>query len=162
MLADPKTAVGMVYDGDDLAFRRCDLVAAPFKIDGVVIVDSSRSSQREVEIEESRERTGSEGAGIFEESFLPNSDRNEIGAAVFGLVLAGEFHLKDFVGMLPIAHVGVGHESDKPALESAKAAFDFSFGLRSWGDEVSDAQSPQCALELALWVGVVIARAGSK
>ena len=59
--------------------------------------------------------------------------------------------------MLPIANVGVGHKSDEAALESAEAAFDFSFGLRSWSDEVSDAQSPQGALELALGVGVVTA-----
>ena len=162
MLAHPKTAVWMVYDGDSLAFGRGDLVAATFKIDGVVVVDSSRGSQREVKVEKSRLGAGPEGADVFPVSLLPNRDRNEIGAAVFGLVLAGEFHLKDFVGMLPIAHVGVGHESDKQALESAKAAFDFSFGLRSWGDEVGDAQSPQGALELALGIGVVTAGAGSK
>ena len=162
MLAHPKTAAGMVHDGDGLAFGRGDLVAATFKIDGVVVIDSSRGSQREVKVEKSREGAGPEGTCFFQKSLLPNRDRNEIGAAVFGLVLAGEFHLKDLVGMLPIAHVGVCHESDEAALESAEAAFDFSFGLWSWGDEVSDAKSPQRALELALGVGVVIAGAGPK
>jgi len=144
----------MVYDGDGLAFGWGDLVVASFKINGVVIVDSSRGAQREVKIEKSREGTGAEGACFFQKSQLPNGERNQIGAAAFCLVLAGEFHLKDFVGMLPIAHVGVGHESDE-------AAFDFSFGLRSWCDEMSDAQGPQGALELALGIGVVIAGAGS-
>ena len=152
----------MVYDGDGLAFGRGDLVAASFKIDGVVIVDSSRGSQREVKVKESREGAGPEGADIFQESFLPNGDRDEICAAVFGLVLADEFHLKDIVGMQPTAHVGVGHESDEAALESSEAAFDFSFGLRSWGDEVSNAQSEQGALKLALGIGVIIAGAGSE
>jgi len=152
----------MVNNGDGLAFGRGDLVAASLKIDGVVIVDSSRGSQREVEIEKSREGTGPEGAGLFQESLLPNGDRDEICAAVSGLVLADEFHLKDFVGMQPTAHVGVGHESDETALESAEAALDFSFGLRSWGDEVSDAKSQQGALKLALGVGVIVAGAGSE
>ena len=64
--------------------------------------------------------------------------------------------------MLPIAHVGVSQESDEATLASAEAAFDFSFGLRRWGDEMSDAQSPQSALELALGIGVVVAGAGSE
>ena len=64
--------------------------------------------------------------------------------------------------MQPTAHVGVGHESDEAALESSEAAFDFSFGLRSWGDEVSNAQSEQGALKLALGIGVIIAGAGSE
>ena len=51
MLAHPKTTVWMVYDGDGLAFGRGDLVTAPIKIDGAVIVDSSRGSQREVKVE---------------------------------------------------------------------------------------------------------------
>ena len=60
MLAHPKTTVWMVYDGDGLAFGRGDLVTAPIKIDGAVIVDSSLGSQREVKIEDSRERAGPE------------------------------------------------------------------------------------------------------
>ena len=70
--------------------------------------------------------------------------------------------MKNFVGLLPIAHVGVGHESDEATLACAEAAFDFSFGLRRWGDEMSDAQSLQSALKLALGIGVVIAGAGSE
>ena len=82
--------------------------------------------------------------------------------AIFGLVLAFDFHLKDLVGMLPIAHVGMGHESDEATLESAEPAFDFSFGLRSRGDKMGDAQSPERTLELASGIGVIIAGARSK
>lgn len=152
----------MVYDGNGLAFGRGDLVAAPFKIDGMVVVDSSRGSQREVKIEKSREGAAPEGVGFFQEGLLPNGDGHEIGAAVFGLVLAVDFHLKNLVGMLPIAHVGVGHERDEATLESAETAFDFSFGLGSRGDEMGDAQSPERALKLASGIGVVIAGTGSK
>jgi len=152
----------MVYDGHGPAFGRCDLVGAPFKIDGVVIVDSSRGSQREVKIEKGRGRAGPQGAAIFQKSLPPNSDRHEIGGSAFGLVLAGEFHLKDFVSMEPIAHFGMGHKSNQAALESAEATFDFSFGLRTWGNEMSDAQGSQGALELAPWIGVVIAGTGTK
>ena len=70
---------------------------------------------------------------------MPNRDRNGICAEVFGLVLAGEFHLQDFVGIQPTTHVGEGHESNEAALESGEAALNFPFGLRGWGDEVSDA-----------------------
>ena len=54
-----------MYDGDSLTLGRGGLLAASFKIDGVVIVDSSRGSQREVKVEESREGAGLEGADIF-------------------------------------------------------------------------------------------------
>ena len=152
----------MVYDGDGLAFGRGDLVGASFKIDGVVIVDSSRGTQREVKIKKSWEGTGPEGADIFQESLLPNDDGDEICAAGSGLVLAGEFHLKNLVGLQPTAHFCVGQESDEAALESAEAALDFAFGLRGWGDEVSDAQSQEGPLKLALGIGVIIAGAGSE
>jgi len=60
---------------------------------------------------------------------LPNSVWDESCAAVLCLILTGDFHLKNFVGMEPIAHSGMGHERDKAALEGAKTAFYFSFGL---------------------------------
>lgn len=92
-----------------------------------------------MKIKKGWERAGPQGSAILQKSLPPNSDWHEIGGSVFGLVLAGEFHLKDCVGLVPIAHFGVGHESNQAALESAEATFDFSFGLRSWGNEMRDA-----------------------
>ena len=162
MLAHPKTAFWMVYDCDGLAFGRGDFVAAAFKIDGVVVIDSSRGPQREVEVEQCREGTGSEGAGFFQERLLPNGYRNKAGAAISGLILADDFHLENLVGMIPIAYVSVGHECNEAALKSAETSFDFPLGLRSWGDEMGNAQSAECALKLALGIGVVISGAWPK
>lgn len=64
--------------------------------------------------------------------------------------------------MEPIAHFCMSHERNQAALEGAKAAFDFSLGLWGRRDEMSDAKGPQCALELAPGIGVVIAGAGSE
>jgi len=102
-----------------------------------------------VKIEKCWEGTRAKRARIFQQRLLPNCVWDEPCAAVLCLVLTGDFHLKNFVSMEPIAHFGMSHERNQAALEGAKAAFDFSLGLWGRRDEMSDAKGPQCALELA-------------
>ncbi len=48
-------------------------------------------------------------------------------------ILAFDFHLKDFVCAFVGVDLGMSKECDEAFLEGAKAAFDFSFGLRGEG-----------------------------
>jgi hypothetical protein len=64
-------------------------------------------------------------------------------------VLTADFELEDFVGVLPGFDLCVSHEGDQTFLECAEASLDFAFGLGSGRDQVSDAEGPKGALELA-------------
>jgi hypothetical protein len=134
----------------------------PFKIDGVVIIDSADAAQREVKVQKGWQRTGTKGAGIFKKSLVPNMDRDLAGASVLGSILASDFHLENLIGLFPILHFGVGHESNEPPLEGTEAAFDFAFGLRCGSDEMGDSQSSQSTLELAFWIRMIVARTWSE
>ena len=76
--------------------------------------------------------------------------------------MARDFDLEDFVGERVGVDLGVGEEGDEAFLEGAETAFDFAFGLRGWGDEMSDAEGAQGALELATGVEVVVGGAGAE
>jgi hypothetical protein len=67
--------------------------------------------------------------------------------------LALDFHLKDLVGVLPSADLFVRHKGDEASLEGAETAFDFTFGLRSRGDQMGDFQGLQGALWSLLELG---------
>jgi hypothetical protein len=47
-------------------------------------------------------------------------------------------------------------ECNETFLEGAKASFDFAFGLRERGNEVSDANGSQSALEMTARVEVIV------
>lgn len=115
-----------------------------------------------MEIQKCRERTSPDGVGLLDEGLLPNLDGELAGAAVFGSVLASDFHLQDLVSLVPSLHSGVSHESDQPSLQGAEPAFDFAFGLGRGNNEMGDTESLQSPLELTLWIGVVVAGAGTK
>jgi hypothetical protein len=73
--------------------------------------------------------------------------------------LALDFHLEDFVGVLPSLDSGVGQEGDQALLEGAEAPFDFAFGLGSWRDEMGHGEAEQGALELASGITMIVAGA---
>lgn len=89
MFDDPKTAIGVVNDGDGLAFGGRDFVIASLEVDGVVMVDSARRAQREMKIQKSRQGTGAERATFLREGFLPNLDWHLARAAVGSVILPG-------------------------------------------------------------------------
>ena len=82
MLQNPKAGLGMVQDSDGFALGGSDLVIAPFKVDGVIVVDPARATEGEVKIQQSGLRTGAEGAGFLQEGLLPHLGRDFSGAAV--------------------------------------------------------------------------------
>jgi hypothetical protein len=139
-----------------------DLVGAAFEVDGVGGADFSGGSKGEVEIEQGSGRTGAQGGVELDLGGFEEAVGDFAGGGVFCGVLAGDFHLEDFVGERVGVDFGVGEEGDEAFLESAEAAFDFAFGLRGWGDEVGDAEGAQGALELAAGVEVVVGGTGAE
>ena len=99
---------------------------------------------------------------VFQQGGFPDIQRDQARAALASAVLAADFHLEDLIGMLPSLNSGVSQERDEASLESAKAAFDLAFGLRSRSDKVNHAKAEQSALELASRIAVVVGGAWAK
>jgi len=109
-----------------------------------------------MQIQETWNGRGAEFSVVFKQGFFPHFQRDQACTALDGAVLAIDFHLEDFIGVLPGLDPGMGHESNQAFLKSAKTAFDFTFGLRSGRDEVGHTKSKQGALELAFWITAVV------
>ena len=82
-----------------------------------------------------------------------------VGAALFGAVLANDFHLENLVGLLVGLDFGVGLQGDDPVLKGVEPTLDLAFGLGRRGDEMGDAQAAQGSLELAFRVALIDAGA---
>ena len=132
------------------------------EVDGVVVVHAAGGTEREVEIEQCGWRRGAHTAFAGEGLGLPYLDGDRGEGSVHGAVLAGDFHLKDIIGLVPGLGAGMGEQGDETFLEGAEAALDFAFGLGSGSHQMGDAQGAQGALEFALWIGVVGAGAWSE
>ncbi len=87
---------------------------------------------------------------------------DQTGGAIGFVVLSGNLHLENFVGMSGSSHPGVGHESDQAFLKGAETALDLALGLGCGRHEMSDPQSAQGTLELALGVDAIIAGTGAE
>ena len=96
---------------------------------------------------------------LFTQGIFPDIQRDQTRAALASAILAADFHLEDFMGMLPSLNPGVRQERDEASLESAKATFDLAFGLGSRSDKVNHAKAKQGALELASRIAMVVGRA---
>ena len=108
-------------------------------------------------------RAGRDACGLRRAATGPPRFRGSLAeGAVDGAVLAGDLHLEDSIGLPPGFSVGVGEQGCEAALEGAKAAFDFSLGLRSGRDQMGHAEPAQGALELAFGIAVIVAGAGSE
>jgi len=110
-----------------------------------------------VEIQERGGRAWTQGCVACKQGIGPHASGDFSRGAGELVVLAEDFHLENFVGLLPGLDAGVSHEGDQAFLEGAEAAFNLALGLGSGSDEVGDAKGAQGALELAFGVGVVIA-----
>jgi len=94
--------------------------------------------------------------------FLPDLERPVASRAIDGAVLAGDFHLKDDVGLHPGGGAGVCEKGDETALEGAETAFDLTLSLRSRSDPMGDTESAEGTLELAHGIAVIVAGAWPK
>jgi hypothetical protein len=159
MLNDPELSVWMVDDDDGLAEGRGDIVVVPLKVDGMSAVDAAAAAQREVEIQERGGRHWTHSANGRERLLLPDLERPAAGGAVYGAVLAGDFHLEDGVGLLPGGGAGVGEKGDETSLEGSESALDLALGLRRRSHKMGDAETPEGALEFAHRIVEIVAGA---
>ena len=74
---------------------------------------------------------------------------------VSGGILVLDFHLEDFVGAFVGVDLDMRKECNETFLEGVKASFDFAFGVRGRGNEVSDANGSKCPLEMTARVEVI-------
>ena len=127
-------------DGNGFFGGGGDLIVTAFEVDGVVVVDAALMTEGKVEIEQSRDRRGTETVDLSEERIVPDGEGDETGAALAGVVLPVEFHLEDDICLLRSGDFCVGKQGDHSALEGAETAFDFTFGLGRGRDEMSHAE----------------------
>ena len=78
-----------------------------------------------------------------------------VGGATASAVLPGQFAGEQFLGGGVSGDFLVRQQRDQAVLEGAEAAFDFTFGLGTWGDEVGDAERGEGALELGAGIASV-------
>lgn len=133
-----------------------DLKGAPIKVDRVVVMDLSRGAEGEVEIEQGRGRARPQVVRPFARGFFKDEAGNQLGGCQAGIILAGDFHLKDFIGWQELIDLGVSQESHHAVLKGSKAPLDLAFGLGRGGHQMSHSQGLQSALKLASGVAVVV------
>jgi hypothetical protein len=159
MLNDPKLTIWMVDDDDGLAEGGGDLVTAALEVDGMGVVDAAAATQGKVEIKEGGGRNGMHSAIGGERLLLPDLERPAADGAIYGKVLACDFHLEDNIGLLPGGGTGVGKKGHQTALEGAETALDFAFSLRCGSNTMGDAETFEGALELADGIAMIVAGA---
>jgi len=100
-------------------------------------------------------RTRADGGAPFPQRLIPSRSGAVAGGAADGGILAGPLAVQDDLSGGVIADVFVSQERDQALLQGAKAAFDFTFGLRARGDQMSHAQGGEGALELRAGIPVI-------
>lgn len=142
-------------EGDRKAFCWSDGPTAAQKVDLVVSIDAAAQMERQVEVQEGGWRARTDGGALFQQSLVPS----RIGALTRGAadrgILVGHLAIQDNLSGRVIADVFVSQERYQALLQGAKAAFDFAFGLRAWGNQVRHPQSREGALELRGGIPIV-------
>lgn len=90
------------------------------------------------------------GEGIF-----PGGIGTEPGRAADGRVLALKLPVEDDLGGGVAIYFFISEEGHQAFLQSAKAAFDLAFGLRTGRDQMGYSQSGEGALELGTGIPVI-------
>lgn len=133
---DPELGMGMVNEGDDMAGGGTDRPTATEEIDLVVGVDAPSQMQGKMEIQQAGVGTRMEYRALFFLSFGAGIVRGQVGRATDGAILACQFAGQQFLCGGVGGDFLVGQEGDDSLLESAKATFDFAFGLRAGRDQM--------------------------
>lgn len=125
------------------------------KVDLVVGVDPSFEVEGQVEVQQGGGRTGTGQSALFGQGFVPSRIRAEAGGAAEGGVLVLHFSVEHDLGGGIVADFFIGQDGDQAFLQSAKAAFDFAFGLGAGSHQMGDSQGREGALELRTRVTVI-------
>ena len=106
-------------------------------------------------------RDGTDDGAFFGEGLLVGGVRGLPEFAVdFMLVGVGEEWIEQLIGAGEFDDVVGGHERDQTFLPVVVAAFDFAFGLRSWGIEEFDPVEVEGLTELGEGIGIVGVKEG--
>lgn len=108
-----------------------------------------------MKIQEGGGRTRACRRAVFGHGSLPSLIGAAARGAANGGVLASDLPIQQFLGRRVIIGLFVSQQRDQPFLQSAKAAFDFAFGLGAWGNQVSHPQSRKGALKFRTRVTMV-------
>jgi len=100
-------------------------------------------------------RARTDGRAPFPQRLIPSRIGAVAGGAADGGILVGHLTIQDDLSGGVIADVFVSQECDQALLQGAEAAFDFTFGLRAWGDEMGHAQGGEGALELRSGIPII-------
>ncbi len=135
---DPELALRMVNDGYCVAIGGADWPASAQEIDLLIGVDASSEVQGQMEIQQAGIRTGTQDGAFFFLGLGASIIRGQTGGAAYGPILTGQLTGQQFLSGRVISDFLVGQKRDDAILEGAKAAFDFSFGLRAGRDQMRD------------------------
>jgi len=144
---DPELGLGMVDEGDGMAGGGTDRPTATEEINLVVGVDAPPQMQGQMEIQQAGVGARTEYGALFFLSFGAGVVRGQVGGATDGAILACQFAGQQFLCGGVGGNFLVGQEGDDSLLESAKATFDFAFGLRAGRDQMRDAQGGEGTLK---------------
>ena len=145
---DPELAPGVVNEGHGVPRGGADGPAASEEINLVVGIDAPSEVQRQMEVQQGGVGTRREGDAFFFLGLGASFVRRQARGAANGAILAGQLAGQQFLRGGVSGDFFIGQERDEAVLKSAKAAFDFAFGLRGWGDQMRNAQGRQSALKL--------------
>ncbi len=109
----------------------------------------------QMQVQEGGWRTRTDGRASFPQRLIPSRIGAVAGGAADGGILVGHLAVQDDLSGGVIADVFVSQERDQALLQGAKAAFDFTFGLRAWGDQMGHAQGGEGALELRSGIPII-------
>ena len=125
------------------------------KVDLAVGVDPSFQVECQMEVQEGGRRTGAGGGAFIHQGFRPRCIWAKAGGAADGGVLALEFPIEHDLSGGVATDFFIGEDCHQPFLQGSKASLDFALGLWAGGDQMSDAQSGEGALELGGGIAVI-------
>jgi len=143
---DPELAVGMVNKGHGMALRGADKPASAEEVDLMIGIAAAAEVKSQMEVKQAGVGTGSHGVALLSLGLSPCVIGREAGGTANGLVLPFQLLIEE--GRSIFGDRFKELEGDQTLLEGSKTAFNFSFGLRTWGNQVGNAQGGERALEL--------------
>lgn len=162
MCDGPKFLVGVVDNSNRLAGGGSDGIIMALEIDREIMIDSAQGAEGKVQIKQGGRGSRTKTGLVLEAGIFPDFAGDEPCGSLSGGILAFDFHLENGISLWPSLGSGMSQEGDKTFLEGAKAAFNFTFRLRSGSDQMSHAKTKEGALELAFRIAAVVGRTWAK
>ena len=149
---DPELACWMMNHGDGFAFS-CSYVPATAKeVDLVIGVAAAVEVDRQMQVQEAGVGGGTQYVAFIERGLGPCVVGRESCSSANREILTLQFMVEKTLGRAVIGDLLESEERDHAFLEGAKAAFNFSFCLRTRSDQMRDAKRRESPLKLGAWI----------